>query len=259
MTKTPERLSRKLATSLTLILSCASTLAYGESQLKAKNGDVEADLGGVHAKIPASFANYISFSAQSDKGVKGLRKIRGFGFYVRFPDMRPLPTGAEKSSIDCRSVGELVCENTFWLYVSVTSGPDYPGGGYLDRRFNGEVMNPHANVPSFDKYTATNQRHFGLDTFSPKKTGTQSGGDSAFENYAHDIHTNQDTKGNVLTYIKCSKRKRETSPCRHDFSLEPSSVTGLSMSYPRKQLKDWAEIERKVQEIMLQMLEEQAR
>lgn len=234
------------------IFSTASSA--GAANSSGHNYYVEGDLGGAPARIPGDFANLLSFSKSNEKIYRGIRRIKGFGFYVRFPDMIPLPPGEKKSSVSCVNSGELVCGNEFWIYVSVTSGDNYPGARYLNRRFNATVLNPAPSTPASEKYIANNQKKYGLEVFSPNHNGKQDGDPESFERFAEDIYINKSANGDIMSYIKCSRRNFETAPCRHNFSLEPRSLTGLSMSYPRKNLQDWADIERKVRDVLVAML-----
>jgi hypothetical protein len=213
------------------------------------NEPIRLDIGGVQAVVPKCYANFLEYNGNPSPWEGGAqmkapasRKVRSMGFYATINSSNILVClGGRPSAEDARSVDERV------ILVGLTTGEDYPGGGYLDRLTQRTVIVP---TNRFAQYKSMANKELDLIEYHL----VVHDGMSASEVLAtgeSDYFLHRDAAGKVDTFIKCSRRKVPAPPCSHRFGLEPKSLAEVEISYSRNDLNKWSEMEKVTKKIII--------
>lgn len=240
-----------LALIVALLASLAASaddipLASGFWELAARrqaSGDVYGDLGGMLVRIPQHFAEFVEYdgdpaigepAAKKPMPSSGTRKIRGFGFPVRYPDMRGLDSADMLRDHRASIIG-----TTQWIRIGITSGEDFPGSGFLDRFTNGRLSNHYLGL-SYVKQTA---REYGLEVYALAGIDPKTARPFREDRNAKDIFVFRNTSDNVTTFIDCRNVPYASAPCNQYFSLEPAAGVEVRAQYRRGLLSEWRQMQ----------------
>lgn len=216
--------------------------------------DVIGDLGGMPVKISRFVAEYVEY--EGDPGWSGPRqgpppvrtyasRLMSFGFDVRYPDM------STKTRVMWDDRARYNIYNTPWIHVGITTGPYYPGRGFMNRLdlWNGPFRSYHLG----DEYDEVRQKRFGLTEYRLKRADLLASTQPArLSDYGQTIYLNRDLNGNVITRIDCSNVPHEAALCEQDWDLGEQGVAAeVRVMYRRGHLENWRDIQRKVTEVVL--------
>lgn len=223
------------------------------AQYSAK--DVIGDLGGMPVKISRHIAEYVEYDG--DPGFSGpprqgpppertyASRLKSFGFDVRFPDMAMITSiemWADKESYTIR--------NTPWMNVSVRSGENFPGRGFMNRL---DVMKPQIKSDYWRyKYEEIPVKKFGLTEYRVSGIHPQTGKPARDHRDADIVYIYRDRAGKVLTRIDCSNVPHEAAPCTQEWSMETQNVDAvIQVHYRRGFVRNWSEIQQYVSRTIL--------
>ncbi len=212
-------------------------------QAQHASRDVVGDLGGMPVKIPRHFAEFMTYNDDPAFGEKRkgpipprtqASKIRSFGYYVRFPDM------AGQSSPELRADKRRQSQyENMWISVGVTTGKNYPGDGFLERRAS-YFLSPENSRP----YEKLPHKEHDLEVYALKGIDPKTQLPRRQHDSAEDVFVHRDANGKVDAYISCGHRPNMVAAlCSHSLSLEPGVQAKLSLMYRRGLLPDWAAIQ----------------
>ena len=215
--------------------------------------DVTGNLGGMPVIIPRRFAQYVEFDDDPGWGEKRRTprpartqqsRLRSFDFPVRHPDM----AGESSPELIANKKSHTIF-NTPWIRVGISTGADYPGHGFLDRRTHAEVEVPQL-VLKYANYEKLPKEQYGLTVYAA--SGFDPANNKPYREHpdADDIFINRNQAGQVTTHIRCSNRKTLSAPCAHSFSLEPDIKAKVNVSYRRGMLTEWRSIQDKVSSLI---------
>ncbi len=225
---------------------------------------LRANLGGMLVAIPWYFAEYVEYDGdpgfgEKHKGPRPVRtpesKVRSFGFDMRYPDMRGLEIWAMRSERSRRYTPA----NIPWISVGMTSGEDYPGDGFMDRRAYASLEAVPSNDHPMFLYSRLPNKQHGLEVYAQLTIDERTSRPYREDSDAEDVFVYRDQDGHVKSYIRCSnrkyvpgtKRKLSAPPCEHEFSLEPRADVEVYVHYRRQLLHQWQNIEMKVRQRIL--------
>lgn len=219
--------------------------------------DVIGDLGGMPVRISRFVAEYVEY--EGDPGWSGPRKgpppertyasrLMSFGFAVRYPDMAML-TSSEMWADKRR----YTIYTTPWMSVGVTTGPHYPGRGFMNRRDM-----PRGQVRSEDwwrDYIESREKVFGLDEYrlaKPPPPSPISDPRNPILQYGETIYFHRDDAGNVLTRIECSDVPHLAALCTQSWDGNDQGMAAkVYVQYRRELLPYWREIQKGVNQTIL--------
>lgn len=213
-----------------------------------------AELGGMRVEIPYFFARYFEFNGDPGWGEKksffskkseGLRKLRSFGFDVRYPDMAGLSSPEME-----RDKSKTTIFKTMWISVGVNTGEIYPGDGFLDRIVN-RVLNVDEHTSKFRIYEKLPFWNYGLTLYAPAGIDPETKKPYRLHDFAEDIFIYRDDSGKVITYIKCSNTPGKSAPCRQVFELQGAANAKIYFSYRRDLLPEWKEMQGSIGKLIL--------
>jgi len=223
------------------------------AQYSAK--DVIGDLGGMPVKICRHIAEYVEYDG--DPGFSGpprqgpppertyASRLKSFGFAVRFPDMAMITSiemWADKESYTIR--------NTPWMSVTVYSGENFPGRGFMNRPHvsNGQTKGDYW----WDTYEELPAKKFGLTEYRLQGIDPRTGQPARDHREADIIYIHRDRSGKVLTRIVCSNVSHEAAPCTQKWSMEGQNVDAvIQVHYRRGFVRNWSEIQKYVSRTIL--------
>lgn len=216
--------------------------------------DVIGDLGGMPVKISRAVAEYVEYDG--DPGFSGpprhgpppqrtyASRLKSFGFDVRFPDMAMLTTSemiANKASHNIY--------NTPWMGIGISSGEIYPGRGFMNRL---TVIEKIKNRYWWNDYEELPKKYFSLTEYRLKGTNPKTGLPAREDRNAKVIYLFFDDMKNIITRIDCSTVPHEAAPCRQRWDIGNHGLSvKVSAGYRRGFLQDWAVIQEKVTQVIL--------
>lgn len=211
--------------------------------------EVLAVLGGVNVRVPRHFADNAEFDGDPGWSASGAdvqqrtasSTLKSFGFKVRFPDMAGQSSPALVEERRSQSV-----YRTMWIGVGINSGANFPGSGFLDRRFG--YINEAGRQFRYEVLATTEH---GLTMFAPSGVDAATGQPLRKHRDAQDIFAHRGENGRIDAFITCSNRPHEAAPCRHDFSMEPEMKVQVYVTYRRGLLADWHDIQESVRRVIL--------
>lgn len=220
--------------------------------------DVIGDLGGMPVKISRFVAEYVEY--EGDPGWSGPRKgpppertfasrLMSFGFEVRYPDMAMLTTSEMWADMRRYTI-----YTTPWMSVGVTTGPHYPGRGFMNRPHvsNGQLKGDYW----WNTYEEVATGRFGLKEYRVRGNDPRTGRPAWEARDADAIYLHRDKAGNVKTRIDCSNVPHEAAPCVQKWDMSDSGVSAqVRVMYRRGQIEHWHEIQRKVSQVVLSFRE----
>lgn len=216
--------------------------------------DTKGDLGGVPVTIPRHFADFVEYDddpgwGEKRKGTQPERtyqsKLRSFGYYTRFPDM-----AGESSGELIKDKRSYSIYTTPWISVGITTGSDYPGDGFLDRRAT--YIGKEGISSKYEQYVQLPESEHGLTVYAAAGIDPKTNQPYREHTDAHDLFLHRDKANRVNSYIDCSNRLGGSSqPCTHNFSLEPHMHAKVYVSYRRSMLPHWQEIQHAVTQQIL--------
>jgi hypothetical protein len=216
--------------------------------------DVTGNLGGMPVTMPRHFAQYVEYDDDDPAWGEKRRtprpartqqsRLRSFDFPVRHPDM----AGESSPELIANKKSHTIF-NTPWIRVGISTGADYPGHGFLDRRTHAEVEVPQL-VLKYANYEKLPKEQYGLTVYAA--SGFDPANNKPYREHpdADDIFINRNQAGQVTTHIRCSNRKTLSAPCAHSFSLEPDIKAKVNVSYRRGLLPEWRSIQDKVSSLI---------
>jgi hypothetical protein len=238
----------------------------------AKTQFVIGDLGGVKVKIPRYFAELVEYDGDPGWNPRTTpvpkrtydSKFYSFGFDARFPEMvgksnaelwRDYNEYRDMKSGRIHNVDKTV---DMWIDVGVTSGSHYYADGFLDRRFAEIIKTPqergidvNGEYAKLTDYEKLSQLEHGLTLYALKGVNPSTQTPYRNDDSARDIYIAKNTNGNVVTEIRCANHQHfHTRTCVQTFSMEPMMHAKIYVTYNRKRLKDWREIQTKVSELL---------
>lgn len=216
--------------------------------------DVIGDLGGMPVKISRFVAEYVEY--EGDPGWSGPRKgpppertfasrLMSFGFEVRYPDMAMLNTKAMWD--DKRSYN---IYNTPWISVGITTGPHYPGRGFMNRPHvsNGQLKDSYW----WNSYAELKPRRFGLTEYRLSGKDPRTGQPARDARDADVIYLYRDRTGEVTTQIICRNVPHEAAPCTQTWDMGRHGVDAeVRLLYRRGLMEHWHELQHKVTQVIL--------
>ena len=233
---------------------------------------VIGDLGGVPARIPHYFANYIEYEGDPDfgekrKGPKPERtyqsQFTSFGFKVRFPDM----AGRSSPELwrDFNQYHDVYWEHYYdpeksispWMSVGITTGRRYAGVNFLDvyvdtvLRFDAEKQG--LPILAHDNYAQVPKPQWGLTVYSAPGIDKNTGKPHRENHYAKDLFVHRNSAGKVQTFIRCRNHNipgKTYAFCTQTFSLEPSMHVLLNVHYTSNFLPHWRQIQKNISRLM---------
>ncbi len=228
---------------------------YLQFSISAENYDLRsesksfifADLGGVEVKIPNYFAKLVEYESiigmDRISNMGRLKKIKSFGFDIRYPDMQGL--SSHENYVDFKNRKVFTSK---WMWVGVNSGSSYSGEGSISRLTKNSLNRMlDERSSSIFYYEKLPEKKYGMDAYTPKGTDLKTMKPNREHENSEDVFV---ANGDDAAYIVCSNRKIESAPCRHYFSLEPKIHAEVSIRYRRGLLPDWREIQRGIQKII---------
>lgn len=216
--------------------------------------DVIGDLGGMPVKISRFVAEYVEY--EGDPGWSGPRKgpppirtygsrLMSFGFEVRYPDMATLTT--KELWADKRSYN---IYNTPWVSVGVTTGPNYPGRGFMNRPHvsNGKLRSDYW----WDDFVEVRKKKFGLTVYRQARRPPETIPAESISRFGKTIYLFRDKAGNVLTRIECSNVPHEAAPCSQNWDMGDLGVLAdVTVLYRVGFLEHWREIQKSITQAIL--------
>jgi hypothetical protein len=216
--------------------------------------DVIGDLGGMPVKISRNVAEYVEYDG--DPGFSGpprhgpppqrtyASRLKSFGFDVRFPDMAMLTT--REMVVDKANHN---IYNTPWMGIGISSGEIYPGRGFMNRLTAIEKIE---NRYWWNDYEELPKKYFGLTEYRLKGTNPNTGRPAREDRDAEVIYLFFDDMKNIITRIDCSNVPHEAAPCRQRWDIGNHGLSvKVSAGYRRGFLQDWALIQEKVTQVIL--------
>lgn len=215
--------------------------------------DVMGNLGGAPVTIPSHFANFVEYEGDPGWGEKrqGPRperthqsKLISFGYYTRLPDM-----AGESSKELIKDRRSYSIYQTPWISVGITTGRNYPGDGFLDRR--AAYISKSGEILKYEQYEKLYEPQHGLTVYAAAGIDPKTNKRYREHPNAKDVFVHRDKKNWVDTYVDCSNRPGGSQPCTHNFSLEPHMHAKVYVSYRRSLLPQWQEIQQAVTQQIL--------
>ena len=213
---------------------------------------VVGDLGGMKVKIPSYYVDLLEY--EGDPGWSGRRngpapvrtyqsRIISFGVTVRYPDMAGLSSPAMWAD-----KGKYTAVDTPWISMGVTSGPIYPGDGFMERGAQRVIDSIGTRSP--DVFKKEGEKLFGgLDLYVQQ--GESIDGKPRRESES-DIYIYQSENGRVKSDIRCSNAKYPATLCQHTFTMEDDDLhTQVSILYRRTMLVHWQDLQQKARQLIL--------
>ncbi len=230
-----------------LVLSACSEADSDAHPSTAATGarEVVGNLGGAPVRIPIEFAKSVEYD--DDPGILEPRqkpapvrnfssRLRSFGFDFRYPDMAG--PGSEEARKDQATH---LPGNTFWIFVGLNAGKDYPGAGSTERLTSGTLGRPEAITGVL--YALAHEKTCGLDAYALIGNDPKSGKPNREHSNAEDVFVGRDTTGKATTFIRCSNRPLNAAPCTQYFDLEPQLQAMVYLGYRRGLLCEWRGIQ----------------
>lgn len=210
-----------------------------------------ANLGGAPARIPRAYLGFLEFDKKGD-GLRsspdpnGLRKIRSFGFEVRYPDMTVL---SPETHADYKSK---TIYNTDWFRIGVNSN-SFCDGCFADNNPIEGLVNGISSELNFKGpeyyYAAEPDKFHGLEVWNA--LGPSGPVRLSYKKYPLDtLYVGRDSKGAVIAYIRCSNAPHEAAPCQQRFTLYPELKTSIRVSYRKGWLPKWEDIQNKTKNLV---------
>lgn len=236
--------------------------------------DVVGDLGGMPVLIDRRIVRLVEYDGDPGWGEKReapppernhTSRLKSFGFYVRFPDMKSLDNPEllvdfERHHPTAVPMEQGLRDQNPWLDGGVQSGSSYPGNGFLNRLYEGTILNPDLQ-PIGAQLVPEPSPVEGLELFIPRGNEPSTGRPWRYERSWGDRYIHRDGRGNTTTYIRCSYRrgtKRPTS-CIQEWSMETYGLRiVISVSYAHALLPKWQEIQNKVSQFVLNFKDSKA-
>lgn len=216
--------------------------------------DVIGDLGGMPVKISRFVAEYVEY--EGDPGWSGPRqgpppvrtyasRLMSFGFDVRYPDM------STKTRVMWDDRARYNIYNTPWIHVGITTGPYYPGRGFMNRPHVSDGRLKSENWR--DDYYEVRRKKFGLTEYRLSRQAEQLNAHPGdISRYGDTVYLYRDESGNVVTRIDCSNVPHEAAPCKQRWDMgEQGVATKVRVTYRRGYLEYWREIQTKVTDVIL--------
>lgn len=210
-----------------------------------------ANLGGAPARIPQAYLGFLEFDKKgeglrSSPDPNGLRKIRSFGFEVRYPDMTVL---RPETHADYKSK---TIYNTDWFRVVVLSN-SYCGGCFEDNNPTESLVRGISSQLNFKgpeyNYVAEPEKFNGLEVWNA--LGPDGPVSLSYRNHPLDtIYVGRDSTGLAITYIRCSNAPHAAANCQQNFTLYPKLKASTSISYRKGWLPHWAAIQSKTTDLL---------
>lgn len=213
------------------------------------------DLGGMKVNIPAYYVDLMEYDG--DPGWSGKRndpspvrtyqsRMASFGVQVRYPDMAGLSSQAMWIDRD-----KYKAADTPWISLTILSGPNYPGDGFLDRLARGVVDGIRTDWS--DDFKKQDEKQLGLDLYvlqGMSPTGDMPAREVPATGDDRYIHHTED--GRIKTYIKCQNAKYSAVLCQQSFSMEGDGLhVEVRILYRRTMLEHWEDIQEKARRLIL--------
>jgi hypothetical protein len=227
-------------------------------QARYSSKDMIGDLGGMEVRIPRDYARYVEYDADPGFGEKRegpapkrtyASRLRAFGMYVRFPDMKGLVDAAAREE---RRKLSLVKDSP-WIHVGIHAGEDYPSSGdhYLDGRLASITKKPADYW--WDDYERLPGTVYGLEAYRVKGIDPVADKYSRKRSFAKDVYVHLDKVGHVDTYISCedANSPRGVGVCDLGFTLAPKAQVAVQISFHKALLPKWQKIKESVRNLLL--------
>ena len=224
--------------------------------------DVVGDLGGMPVTIARHIPHMVEYDGDPGWGEKRkgpvperthTSRLASFGVYVRYPDMATLSTPELWNEFEKKPM-----YHHTWLNLTFHSGSRYPGHGFLDRRFWGEMKEPYRD---YAIYQATSTSIKGLELFVASGTNPHTGQPWRYEYSGGDMYIHRNRQGKVTTFIRCTFRSglQSYAICWQDWSMESYGLRiKLSALYAPNLLPQWQSIQAHVSRFVLEFKDPQA-
>lgn len=227
--------------------------------------DLVGDLGGMPVRIDRHIVRLVEYDGDPGWGEKRkgppperthASRLKSFGFYVRYPDMRSLNEPEMREDYEryhpiMKPMEYGLRDKEPWLDGGIQSGSSYPGHGFLDRLY-AALLDPTQQAVD-EKFVPEPTPIKGLDLFVASGIDPRTGIPWRYESIWTDRYVHRDRQGKVITYIRCSYRRNRTpTSCTQEWSMESN---GLSMvvevRYRHGLLPQWQDIQAKVSQFIL--------
>jgi hypothetical protein len=226
---------------------------------------VIGDLGGVPVKIPHYFANYVEYDGDPSFGEKRAgavpartyqSKLASFGFKVRFPDMAGRSSSElwkdfEKySDYNWKDYYDPIKSISPWIDVGVNAGSHYPVDGFLVRRAKADLTFRATRV-AHQNYEKLPKKEYDLFVYAPAGIDPQTKKSYRARDSAEDVFVDRNKANKVNAYITCTNNRQvKWTTCTHWISMEPNMRAALYVSYSRKFLPQWRQIQKNVSQLV---------
>lgn len=236
------------------------TAAYNTPQ------DLVGDLGGMPVRLDPHIVRLVEYDGDPGWGEKRkgppperthASRLKSFGFYVRYPDMRSLNEPEMREDYEryhpiMKPMEYGLRDKEPWLDGGIQSGSSYPGHGFLDRLY-AALLDP-AQQSTLGAYLPEPTSIKGLDLFIHSGSDPYSGAPLRYEAGRNDTYVRRSREGKVTTYIRCGYQSTTQRPtwCEQTWSME---LHGLGMEvnvmYRHGLLPHWQDIQAKVSQFIL--------